>query len=117
MEIVIVVIAVAILGLAALVAAGRFGQMQTEPVRDTFQPPVPEGALRASDLERMRFGISPLGYDRSQVDDLVARMALQLNTRHHEKDPAMPPPRETGTPQSPVDSDEDVSGWAKDSTE
>lgn len=104
MEIVIVVIAVAILGLAALVGTGRFGQMQTEPVRDTFQPPVPEGPLGATDLMQFRFGITPLGYDRFQVDQLVARLALQLADRENGKVPAMPQSQQDRTPQSPGDS-------------
>lgn len=91
MEIVIVVIAVAMLGLAALVAAGRFGEMQAEPVRDTYQQPVPEGALSAADLEGIRFGIAPLGYDMSQVDELVARMARELDARDDAKAAASPP--------------------------
>ena len=88
MEIVIVVIAVAVLGLAALVAAGWFGQMQAEPVRDTYQPPVPEGELSAADLEQVRFGVTPLGYDMSQVDELVARVARELDVREDAEKPA-----------------------------
>lgn len=90
MEIVIVLIAVAVLGLAALVAVGRFGQMQAEPVRDTYQPPVPEGALRASDLAGIRFGIAPMGYDMEQVDELMARLARELDSRDSGRTPPEP---------------------------
>lgn len=109
MEIVIVLIAVAVLGLAAFVAAGRFGQMQPDPVRDVFQPPMPEGRLRAADIEAIRFGISPLGYDTAQVDELMARMARELDARDDEQ----PPQPELSNP--PGDGNEDdLSAWARE---
>lgn len=87
-------IAVAVLGLAALVAVGRFGQMQAEPVRDTYRPPVPEGELRADDLQGIRFGITPLGYDMAQVDEVMARMARELDARERRCVPASDLPLE-----------------------
>ena len=79
MELVIVLIAVAVIGLAALVAAGRFGEQQPEPVRDIYQPPLPdEERLRSDDLENIRFGVTPMGYDMAEVDRWMARLAREL---------------------------------------
>lgn len=90
MQLVIVLLAVAVLGLAALVAVGRLGEMQADPVRDTYQPPVPEGELQGSDLEGIRFGVAPMGYEMEQVDELMARMARELDARNRVTPPAGP---------------------------
>lgn len=82
MELVIVIVAVVVLGLAAMVAAGKFGEMKAEPVRDVYEPPIPaDGELRADDLEGVRFGVQARGYDMAEVDDLMARMARELDER------------------------------------
>lgn len=82
MELVIVIVAVVVLGLAAMVAAGKFGEMKAEPVRDVYQPPVPaDRELDADDLEQVRFGVQARGYDMAEVDDLMARMARELDER------------------------------------
>jgi DivIVA domain-containing protein len=111
MELVVVLIAVAVLGLAALAAAGRFGQMQSSPVRDTYQPPVPEGELRAADIEGVRFGITPMGYDMAQVDELMARVARELDTRDDEQ--RQLPLTEQSPKRAPEGDGEDLSVWAK----
>ena len=111
MELVVVLIAVAVLGAGALAAAGRFGQMQTSPIRDTYRPPVPEGELHAEDLEGIRFGVRPMGYDMTQVDQLMARIARELDVRdgdRHRPDPAGPPPAPAARDE------EDLSVWAKE---
>lgn len=94
MEIVIAFIAVAVLGLAALVAVGRFGAMQAEPVRDVYQPPADDGSITAADLAGIRFGIAPLGYDQGQVDQFMARIARQLHQLERGSAPIVAPDAE-----------------------
>lgn len=82
MEMVIVIVAVVVLGLAAMVAAGKLGEMKAEPVRDVYEPPLPaDGELHGDDLEGVRFGVQARGYDMAEVDDLMARMARELDER------------------------------------
>lgn len=82
MQLVIVLVAVVVIGLATLVAAGRFGEQPAEPVRDIYQPPFAEHRrLRASDIEGIRFGVTPMGYDMAEVDLWMARIARELNGR------------------------------------
>lgn len=104
MEIVIAAIAVAVLGLGALVAAGRFGGMP-DPVRDTYQPPLPEHGVAGADLDGVRFGVTPLGYDMAEVDQLMARMARELDERDAERQP--PAARRAADP-------DDLSAWARE---
>lgn len=131
MELVVVLMAVGILGLAALVAVDRFGAMQAEPVRDTYQPPVPAGEMAADDLVDVRFGLAPMGYDMGQVDELMARMARELDERDAQRGvgvltPVEEPGQEQPATQSAAveqawkheaDDDEenpdDVSAWSK----
>ncbi len=77
MEWVISIIAVVILGLAAVAATGRFGGLPGT-VTDTPQPHVPAGALGAADLRGLRFAVVPRGYSMQQVDELLDRLAGQL---------------------------------------
>lgn len=82
MEMLIVIVAVVVLGLAAMVAAGKLGEMRAEPVRDQYQPPIPaDGPVHGQDLSGVRFAVSPRGYDMAEVDDLMARMARELDER------------------------------------
>ncbi|MGO1972362.1 MAG: DivIVA domain-containing protein [Propionibacteriaceae bacterium] len=84
MEWAIGVIVVVTLGVAALAASGGLGEMPAEPVRDVYRPSLPEGRLRAEDLDRVRFGITLRGYSMAQVDDLVARLTRELAERDEE---------------------------------
>lgn len=81
MQLVIVLIAVIVIGLAALVAAGWFGAQQAEPVRDVYEPPGDMVELTSADLEKIRFGLAPMGYDMAQVDRWMARLARELELR------------------------------------
>ena len=75
----IVFMAVAVIGLAALIAAGWLGEQQ-EPVHDVYQPPTPQ-TISADEVQDVRFGLAPLGYDMAQVDEWMARMAQELDRR------------------------------------
>lgn len=82
MEWFIAVIAVAVLGAAAIVAAGGLGSMPAEPVRDVFRQDLPtDRPLSGADLGRMRFGVTLRGYSMSQVDDLLDRLSTELTER------------------------------------
>lgn len=81
MDAVVVLVTVGLLGLAALVGAGWFGQMQAEPIRDGYQPPLSPERVTADDLVDIRFATGPLGYDMAQVDELMARIARELSVR------------------------------------
>lgn len=72
-------IAVAVLGLAAVAASGRLGDMPAT-VTDTPVPHVPQGRLTADDLRQARFAVVPRGYSMVQVDELLDRLARQLDS-------------------------------------
>ncbi len=72
-------LAVVVVGLAALVAAGRFGGMPATAVHDSPIPEFPtDRDLDGADLRRVRFAIATRGYSMAQVDDLLDRLAVQL---------------------------------------
>ncbi len=72
-------IAVAVLGLAAVAASGRLGELPAT-VTDTPVPHLPQGRLSADDLRRVRFAVVPRGYSMAQVDELLDRLARQLDS-------------------------------------
>jgi DivIVA domain-containing protein len=72
------VIAVAILGIAAVAASGRLGEMPAT-VTDTPRPHVPTGELTGDDLRGLRFGVVTRGYSMQQVDELLDQLARQLD--------------------------------------
>lgn len=78
MEWVISIVAVVVLGLAAVAATGRLGEFPGT-VTDTPQPHVPDGVLTAGDLRALRFAVVPRGYSMQQVDELLDRLAGQLD--------------------------------------
>ncbi|MCW2811180.1 MAG: DivIVA protein [Friedmanniella sp.] len=110
MEWFIAVIAVVALGVAAMAAAGRMGQMSDEPVRDTFRPDLPDGPLSAEDLRGVRLGVTLRGYAMDQVDDLIARLATEIADRDAQLAALRgsgPPAGET-VPAAPAGTDRDV---------
>lgn len=78
MEWLVWMVAVAILGLAAVAASGRLGEFPAT-VTDTPQPHVPSGTLAGSDLRALRFAVVPRGYSMQQVDELLDRISHQLD--------------------------------------
>jgi DivIVA domain-containing protein len=78
MEWAIAMAAVLILGLAALAATGRLGELPTT-VTDMPQPHVPDGDLSGDDLRGLRFSVVARGYSMQQVDELLDRVAGQLD--------------------------------------
>ena len=98
MEWFIAVIAVAALGVAAMAAAGGMGQMNREPVYDTYRQDLPDRPLTAQDVRGLRFGIALRGYAMGQVDDVLERLATEVAERDARiaeltaAGPPMPPP-------------------------
>ena len=78
MQWVLWMIAVAVLGLAAVAASGRLGELPGT-VTDTPRPHVPTGVLSGDDLRGVRFAVVPRGYSMDQVDELLDRLARQLD--------------------------------------
>jgi DivIVA domain-containing protein len=72
---------VAVMGITALVAAGRFGSM-AEVYDDRPDSSVQaDGPLTARDLEEVRFTTAVRGYRMSEVDALLDRLARELRER------------------------------------
>jgi DivIVA domain-containing protein len=78
MEWVLWMTAVAILGLAAVAASGRLGEMPAT-VTDTPRPHLPSGPITGDGLRGLRFAVVPRGYSMQQVDELLDRVANQLD--------------------------------------
>jgi DivIVA domain-containing protein len=72
------IIAVVILGMAAVAASGRMGEMPAT-VTDTPRPHIPTGELTGDDLRGLRFGVVTRGYSMQQVDELLDHLAQQLD--------------------------------------
>ncbi|QLQ11749.1 MAG: DivIVA domain-containing protein [Nocardioidaceae bacterium] len=71
-------VVVAVLGAIAVVATGRWGELGQvyDDRRDAVAPGQRE--LNATDLRRVRFTTSLLGYRASEVDALLDRLAAEL---------------------------------------
>lgn len=78
MEWLLWMLAVAILGLAAVASTGRLGELPST-VTNTPVPHLPVGVLTGTDLEQVRFAVVTRGYSMPQVDELLARLSLQLD--------------------------------------
>ena len=78
MEWFIAVLAVLVLGVAAVAAAGGLGQFGPIMVD---RPPLelPEGDFTAEDLASVRFLVVPRGYAMDQVDEVLNRLQTQLS--------------------------------------
>ena len=79
MEWVLWMIAVAILGLAAVVASGRLGEFPAT-VTDIPRPHLPSGPITSDGLRGLRFAVVTRGYSMQQVDELLDRVAGQLES-------------------------------------
>ena len=78
MEWLVWMIAVAVLGLAAVAASGRLGELPPT-VTSTPVAHVPTGRLSGADLRAVRFQVVAGGYSMQQVDELLDRLAQQLD--------------------------------------
>jgi DivIVA domain-containing protein len=83
------VLAVAVMGVVAVVATGRGGEL-AEEFDDRPDARVPAaGPLGAEDLRRVRFSTAFRGYRMAEVDALLDRLTAELE----ERSPNDPGPR------------------------
>ncbi|MDR1711389.1 MAG: DivIVA domain-containing protein [Propionibacteriaceae bacterium] len=78
MEWMLWILAVAVLGVGAVVASGRFGELP-RTVTSTPVPRIPDGDLSGQDIREARFAVTFRGYSMQQVDELLDRVAWQLD--------------------------------------
>ncbi|MDR1432132.1 MAG: DivIVA domain-containing protein [Propionibacteriaceae bacterium] len=78
MELALWVLAAVVLGLGAVAASGRFGEMPGT-LTDTPKPYIPAGLLDGEDIRATRFNVVARGYSVEQVDELLDRVALQFD--------------------------------------
>ncbi|MDQ7991719.1 MAG: DivIVA domain-containing protein [Propionicimonas sp.] len=71
-------IAVAVLGVAAVAASGRLGELPP-PVTSAPAPHLPAGELSGTDVRQAQFAVVLRGYSMAQVDELLDRVARQLD--------------------------------------
>lgn len=75
------ILIVLVIGAVAVVASGRGGSMaQTYDDRPDARIQA-DGPLSATDIRRVRFSTGLRGYRMSEVDTLLDRLALELETR------------------------------------
>ena len=89
MEWVLWMIAVAVLGLAAVAASGRLGELPAT-VTDTPRPHIPPGQLSGDELRGLRFAVVARGYSMQQVDELLDRLSRQLDGEDARSDSPQP---------------------------
>ena len=70
----------AVLFLAAVVATRGGGELAAAPP-DAADLALPDGPLRSSDVEALRFPLAVRGYRMAEVDAALERMADELATR------------------------------------
>ncbi len=73
-------IVVAVVGVAAVAASGKLGQLD-DPVRDRLRPADPTPPLTAQELSDLRFGTALRGYRMDDVDRTVAALTETLRIR------------------------------------
>jgi DivIVA domain-containing protein len=82
-----VLVVIAVIGVAALVATGRGGEM-AEVFDDRPDVRVKAGGrLGAEDLEQVRFTTAFRGYRMAEVDALLARLSAELADRAERERP------------------------------
>ncbi len=72
------ILIVAVIALGVYAARGRLGQLGPD-VPDRPGPDLPEGPLNGEDLRQVHFAVVTRGYEMSQVDAVLARLAAQLD--------------------------------------
>ena len=74
-----ILIVLALGGIAALAAGKGAPMAAVRPDRPRLDLPV-EGPLRGADLRRVRFSLAFRGYRMAEVDELLDRLASQLES-------------------------------------
>lgn len=78
--------ALAIVAISVVAATGRLGGMREEPVFDVYEPVLPEHVLTGRDLHALNLGVTARGYAMDQVDDLLDRLAVEIDNRDRQID-------------------------------
>jgi len=77
MEWFVALVAVLVIGVAAVAASGRLGQF-SETSTDRPEPQWPDGPLTSSDIDNLGFAVVPRGYAMDQIDEFCERVKARL---------------------------------------
>jgi len=77
MEWFIALVAVIVIGVAAVASSGRLGEFTAAPT-DRPEPQWPEGPLSSTDIDELGFAVVPRGYAMDQVDEFCERVKARL---------------------------------------
>lgn len=81
MDLLLLLLAVALVGVVAAVATGRVRGGLDEPVRSLPDRALPEGLLTGRDVEQVRFNLGARGYRMDEVDQVLDRLRSELDAR------------------------------------
>lgn len=84
MDLILLLVALAVVGVTAAVAVGRVRGGLDEPVRSRADNALPAGRLVADDVARARFSVGLRGYRMDEVDAALDRLQGELRERDHE---------------------------------
>ena len=77
MEWFIALVAVIVIGVAAVASSGRLGEFTAAPT-DRPEPQWPQGPLSSTDIDELGFAVVPRGYAMDQVDEFCERVKARL---------------------------------------
>jgi DivIVA domain-containing protein len=83
-DLILLLVALAVVGVTAAVAVGRVRGGMDEPVRSRPDSALPAGRLTADDVARARFSVGLRGYRMDEVDAALDRVQGELRERDHE---------------------------------
>ena len=86
MTLLLLLVALAVVGVTAAVVAGGLGSGMPAPVSGPPPAVLPEGRVRAADLDPLRFRLGLRGYRMDEVDAVLARLREELARREAEAD-------------------------------
>ncbi|WP_211319119.1 DivIVA domain-containing protein [Quadrisphaera granulorum] len=81
MTLVLLLVAVAVVGVVVAVAAGRLPAGMPGPTGGSPHRPLPARSLEPADLDALRFSVVPRGYRMDEVDATLARLRAELAER------------------------------------
>lgn len=89
MGLLFLIVGVGVIGAAAMLISGRWRDGLPEVPPDGERPAslvddVPLGSLTAADVDQVRLEQAPRGYRMDEVDDLVGRLAQEIEARDEE---------------------------------
>jgi DivIVA domain-containing protein len=112
-DLILLLVAVAVVGVVAAVAVGRVQGGLDEPVRSRRDNALPERRLDDTDLARARFSVGLRGYRMDEVDAALDRVQHELRERDAELERLRAALREQ-QPAQPVEPVEDDGVQAQD---